>query len=232
MPLPSLEPHPVDFWYGQLSDDAAESQQYLPLLDATELARAETLGNPLIKTRYIEVRGRLRRVLADKLKQHPASIRIERTEYGKPYLADHPQLVFSLSHTGNQFVIVAAPNCKLGVDIERIQIRANLAALVGRCFSDAERVYWQALPEAEKTPAFYEFWTKKEAFVKATGRGIALGLPQCVVDPQQPEVFLSLPEGYGPIEAWQAISLAIPTSNHPICAALVLDKPQVHIRHF
>lgn len=230
--MPEFDGHTVDFWHGQLSGDEAVSQHYLPLLDAAELARAKTLANPLIRRRFIEVRGRLRGVLADTLKQNPAAIRIARTEYGKPYLADHPQFAFNISHTANQLAIVVAPSCQLGVDIEHIQARANLAALVAKCFSATEAAYWQALPDAEKTSVFYQFWTKKEAFVKATGRGIALGLQHCVVNPQQPEAFLGVPEGYGVAEAWRAISLDLPTMDKPLCAALVLDKRQVLIRRF
>lgn len=225
----SLAAFGIGFWHGQLSDDEELSDAYLPLLDADELARLSTLSNPLVRQRYIEVRGRLRMLLGEAVLQAPDQLRIARTDRGKPYLPDHPECVFNISHTTNQLAIAIASDCQLGVDIERYQPRSNLAALVKKCFAEEEAAYWHNLPEDQKTPEFYRFWTKKEAFVKATGRGIALGLKQCVVNPQQADSFLRLPEAYGTIADWRIIGLDETMLDVGLCGAVVLDRKSADI---
>jgi len=224
----------IGLWHGQLADDDVLSRHYVPLLSADELARAESLSNPLMRLRHIEVRGRLRMLLADALQQHPAQLRIARTGEGKPYLPDHPQLVFNISHTANYLAIAIARDCQLGVDIERCRPRANLAALVDKCFAEEEAEYWYGLPDNQKQSAFYQFWTIKEAFVKATGRGIALGLNQCVVNPQQPGQFLRLPDAYGAVEGWGIVGLELvaKSGGDMLCGAVVVDRPALQVDCF
>lgn len=228
-PVHSLE-STIALWHIQLADDIPTGESYLPLLSTEEFAHAQTLSNPLLNSRYSQVRGHLRSVLAGILQQTPAHIRIARTEQGKPYLTDFPELVFNISHTANQLVIALARDCQLGIDIELCRPRASFSPLVTKCFADEEASYWHSLSETEKMAAFYGFWTKKEAFVKATGRGIALGLNQCVVNPQQPGQFLRLPAAYGDVGSWRILDLGELFPNSLLCGAIVVDKPQLALR--
>lgn len=215
----------IHLWHVELAEDA-DADRYLPLLDDTELAHAHTLSHPLIRQRYLAVRGNLRLLLADYLQQAPAAIGIARTETGKPYLPAHPQTVFNISHTARHLIVAIAGHCQLGIDIELPSPRPNLAALVKKCFADEEAAYWHGLPPTRQTLEFYRFWTKKEAFVKATGRGIALGLKHCVINPEQPETFLRLPDGYGAATTWRIIDLTATEqlAGHGLCGAVVVDS--------
>lgn len=219
IPVPEMGYPPVHVWHGSLSDDGQASLGYLPLLADAERRSAEALANPLVKGRHIEVRARLRLILADYLGQDPAQLHIAKTPHGKPYLPDYPQLAFNISHTGNQLVIAVAKHCQLGVDMEHCRPRTNLTGLVAKCFADGEARHWHSLPESQKTAVFYQFWTRKEAFVKATGRGIALGLQQCVLDHAQPDRFLSVPEGYGGAGDWRVMGLEL--ADRGLCGAMV-----------
>jgi len=231
VPLSSINGDNVDLWHGELAVVESAYQHYWPLLDATERTHAGKLANPLLRQRYVEVHGRLRGVLSRYLGQPPEQINIKKAPHGKPYLADYPGLAFNLSHTANNLMIAVAQNCQLGVDIEHCKPRSNLALLVGKCFADVEAAYWHQLPESEKTVAFYCFWTKKEAFVKATGRGIALGLKACVIDPANPGMFLNLPDDYGQTSAWRIADINLPCGQ-PLCGALVRNKAIANINLF
>ncbi|MBK8816964.1 MAG: 4'-phosphopantetheinyl transferase superfamily protein [Methylococcaceae bacterium] len=110
---------------------------------------------------------------------------------------------FNLSHTGNKIAIAVGYRCQLGIDIELCKTRSSLSALVEKCFDKVEKNYWQQLPETLKAQEFYRFWTRKEAFVKATGRGIALGLKICVINPNQPNTFLRIPAKFGLPSEWR-----------------------------
>jgi 4'-phosphopantetheinyl transferase len=126
-------------------------------------------------------------------------------------------------------VLAIGLNCQLGVDIENCKPRTSLAAMVNKCFAEEEVAYWNQLPEAKKTAEFYRYWTRKEAFVKATGRGIALGLKHCVVNPENQAEFLRVPASCGQSATWHVHDLVL---GQEFCSALVTDKAIAGIRFF
>lgn len=189
----------ITLWYGDTPE--ATIEQGL-LLDPFEQSRASKLQLETARQRYIAVHAQLRVLLANTVNANPQQLRITRNQYGKPYLSDYPEVAFNLSHTANKLAVVIGFNCQLGVDIEQVKPRDNVTALVARCFAEEEQAYWQQQPMAEKLRAFYRLWVRKEALVKAIGRGIALGLSQCVINPENPSRLLRLPAGYGRPEDW------------------------------
>jgi 4'-phosphopantetheinyl transferase len=211
----------IQIWHGNIAAEVADYQNYWCVLDAAEQAHAGKITNDLLHKRYVEVHGRLRNILAQTLNESPEKIRINKTEHGKPYLPDTPELAFNLSHSADILVIAVGWNCQLGVDIESCKPRTSLAGLVDKCFAEEEIAYWNKQPETQKTLEFYRFWTRKEAFVKATGRGIGLGLNRCVINPENQAEFLRVPVDCGPASIWHVQELAFAPG---ICSALVTDK--------
>ena len=211
----------VTVYQAKVSADSQHDQHFWRLLDKLEHAQASRIKQPLLKHRYVDIHGRLRVLLGQWLNASPEQLQISRTEQGKPYLDHYPELRFNLSHSGDHVLFAIASKAQLGVDIEVCKQRANLAGLVDKCFAEQERAYWRQLPEIEQVQAFYGFWTQKEAFVKATGFGIALGLNACVVNPLQPTTFLSVPEVCGSASAWHSQSLAC---GADLAATIVADR--------
>ncbi|NOU21557.1 MAG: 4'-phosphopantetheinyl transferase superfamily protein [Methyloglobulus sp.] len=216
--MDSLE---VKLWQGDCVAEETDYQRYWRILDPTEQQHASTIKNEQLHRRYVETHARLRILLGDAVNTAPEQLRIHKAEHGKPYLADYPELAFNLSHTVNKMVVAFAYNCELGVDIEICKPRTNLAALVDKCFAEEEKSYWQQLPESQQIQAFYRFWTRKEAFVKATGRGIALGLKQCVINPQNPSELIRIPDDYGHASEWSIQDIDL---DKAICGALAVRK--------
>jgi 4'-phosphopantetheinyl transferase len=190
--------------------------------------RAEKFKTTQLQQRYVAAHGFLRHILAHYLNVSPDSIRIETSAHGKPYLPDYPELAFNLSHTGDALMVAVAQLCQLGVDIEQCKPRPVLADLADRCFGSEEIIYWQQLPEAEQIRAFYQFWTRKEAFVKATGFGITLGMKDCVLNPDYPQTFLAVPAACGVASDWHSRDIA---AGEGMCAALVADKAIATIKY-
>jgi 4'-phosphopantetheinyl transferase len=211
----------IEIWHGQVTSEDAHYQAYWRVLDAAEQAHAEKLKNALLHKRYVEVYGRLRNVLAKILNQSPEKIRIKKAEHGKPYLVDYPELAFNLSHSADRLIIALGWNCQLGIDIEFCKQRINLSGLVDKCFAEEEAAYWNKLPEDQKKSEFYRFWTRKEAFVKATGRGIGLGLNNCVINPEKPTGFLTVPADFEPSSEWRVLDIDL---GQGIFCAVVADK--------
>lgn len=190
------------------------------ILSEQELIKAEQTRNGDIRRRYLATRGLLRQTLATYLDVAPQHLVFLATPHGKPYI-QQCGITFNVSHSGDRLAIAVGNIGELGIDIERHAGRENLPDLVRRCFADSEIDYWQALPVSQQPEAFYRFWTRKEAFVKAVGRGLALGLNRCVIDCSESGRFAELPRQFGSTAEWRTMSLPIGDgfSGALVCAA-------------
>lgn len=220
----------LDVWHGNLSidentvnenvADEVFRQTYWDLLNEYEQEKSASFTRLNIKNKYIKTRAELRKVLSTYLNIEPRQIIIETGEYGKPFLLKEP-LFFNLSHTRNRLVIAVSNIGDIGVDIEQVIARKSLAALVKKCFSEEESVYWHTLSEQQKTLMFYRFWVRKEAFVKAVGRGLALGLDRCVINPVEQAHFLEIPVDYGLPLNWKIVD--VPIDEEHVCTVVTKD---------
>jgi 4'-phosphopantetheinyl transferase len=211
----------VKIWFGEISITEADYPYQLSLLNKDEQRQAENFKNDPLRRRYVANRAKLREILAQVVDCNSASLRIDTGQHGKPFLADYPEIDFNLSHTGNKIAVAIGHRCQVGIDIELCKSRSSLSALVEKCFGDEEKVYWKQLSETVKTQEFYRFWTRKEAFVKATGRGIALGLTSCVINPSRPGTFLRIPEEFGLPSEWRIHDMSN-LNDTSIAGALVI----------
>jgi len=176
------------------------------LLDAGEKERAGRFRHEPSRRAFVAVRAALRILLGRYLRRNPASIRFATGEKGKPRLAgSEPDrgLVFNVSHSGDCGLIALSLDTALGVDVERQRPMAHRDGMAERCFAEQELAWWKALPEDRQEPAFFALWCCKEAFVKATGEGIALGLDACVVDLSGPPRLVSVPPCCGQAAEWR-----------------------------
>lgn len=222
----------VEIWYGDIlsnadqtnesSSDNTIEQIYWSLLSKDERKKAEKYKRWELKQKYIKTRGVLRTILASYLNLKPQNLVIKTTEYGKPFLFEQ-NLFFNLSHTRNRFVLAVCNMSAIGIDLEYVRERANLSGLVKKCFADSEMIYWNSLSTEQKTIGFYRFWVRKEAFVKAVGRGISLGLDQCVINPEEQSQFLSIPESYGLASEWKITDIVLEQGD--ICVLVTKDQP-------
>ncbi len=224
--MSTRSPENIDLWHGRLAATEHTCRHYWSVLDATEQARANRFLHPKLKYRYVEAHGLLRHILAHYTSQPPDRVNIQTTKHGKPYLVDCPHWTFNLSHTADSLVIAVGKIDFLGVDIEHSKPLADLPQLVARCFADSEAAYWESLDEGSQLAAFYRIWTAKEAFVKATGRGMALGLQHCVTDPHRPGRFARLPTAYGAAGCWRITHLLCP-GQADLHGALVLKTSKI-----
>lgn len=220
-------PAEVEVWYVDLARLDVDQGRCEALLDEYERETALKFKFQHLQDRYVIVHGLLRRVLANYLAVQPKQLKISRTEFGKPYLPDYPHIAFNISHSASELVIAVGSEVTLGVDIEVVKSRQNFEGIVDRCFSTREQAYWHALPEAQKTGMFYRFWTRKEAFVKAVGRGIGLGLEQCELALDKQGCFLTIPADCGAADEWRVFDIEVGESSR---AALVVQAGHVVLK--
>jgi 4'-phosphopantetheinyl transferase len=178
----SLTPGQIRFFYTRIgpSRDTAQKRSLENLLNEKEKQKIDRFVFEKDRHARRAARVFLKQILARCIGRDPDAIHFTENRYGKPALAggitDLP-IGFNLSHSGHVVVCALTLTHDIGVDIEDMQRSINLS-IADRFFSNQEA---QAIARADpslKQSLFYRFWTLKEAYAKATGRGLANGLDQ------------------------------------------------------
>ncbi len=165
------EPGDIHLWRADL--DAIEPD--LACLNDEERARAARFRTAELTHRFAAGRTRLRQVLARYLGCTPAKVKFSYNPFGRPELAHAPpgsNLDFNLSHTENHFLLAVARG-RVGVDIELSTRETDLTGLARQVMSPDELRTFEALPDPERTAAFFALWTAKEAIIKVLGTGFS-----------------------------------------------------------
>lgn len=171
--------HEVHVWRVALNDSRAASLR--PKLSPDECARADRFHFARDRHRFIVARGSLRTILGAYLKKDPDQLGFSYSRYGKPALADETggnYLNFNLSHANELALIAVTRERGIGVDIEFIRPQFASEEIAERFFSDNEVAALRALPRAVQSQAFFNCWTRKEAYIKAIGEGMSMPLNQ------------------------------------------------------
>lgn len=193
----------VDVWRVRL-DEPAKAGSEVVVLSPDEIARASRFHFEKDRIHFTRCRSALRDLLAEYLTIPAAEIRFEYLTSGKPQLAPEQNLralQFNVSHSANMALIAVGSEHRLGVDIEKIRDEVDTTALAERFFSLRERAGLQALSDHLRVPGFFACWTRKEAFLKATGEGFSFPLEDFSVtthpdlDPEIEEIKGSTDEG-------------------------------------
>jgi len=179
--LPDGEVH---VWRATLDLPPGRIHEFQRTLAPDEGARAERFYFERDRIHYTVGRGLLRMILGRYLQVVPGQIRFCYNAYGKPALdpAHGPcPLRFNLSHSGGLALYALASNREVGVDVERIRTDLAYAQIAAHTFSALENALLSSLPADVQPTAFFNCWTRKEAYVKAHGAGLSLPLDQFAV---------------------------------------------------
>lgn len=177
--LPNDEAH---VWCAPLARPAAEVNELASLLAPDELDRALQLRSAAKQCQQIVARGLLRQLLGRYLDLDPRRITFQYGPQGKPHLpAPLAALHFNISHSHEMALFAFAWNIEVGVDVERVRPFSNDLGFAERYFSAQEVDILRGLSEERRREAFFNAWTRKEAFLKATGEGISSGLDRVEV---------------------------------------------------
>lgn len=211
IPAPSGSPAIVDVWKLDLDLHADRAERYRNLLAPAERERAER-GHASVRRRFLCARGSLRCLLAHYSNASPAGLVLEYDHHGKPRLAGTEAGTgwsFNLTHSGNQALLSIGWSLDLGVDLEIHRPMHNLAGLAERILAPSELACWSSLDEPHKPQAFFDYWVCKEAFVKAVGQGLSLGLSRCVVSLADPPGLTAVPASCGLADEWSLCRLPL-----------------------
>jgi 4'-phosphopantetheinyl transferase len=180
----------VCLWLFDVERDQSACGPLLGELHPREQRRAEAFLQPVDRWAFVLGRGTLRRLLTRCLPPVGPIGALAEGRWGKPAVpvvpGEPPGLEFNISHSGGRVLLAATWGTAVGVDLEVPRPGVEIEELLRRFFSKEEFAVWQSLPAELRRTGFYHLWTRKEAVVKAVGRGLSLPLDsfQVTFDPR------------------------------------------------
>lgn len=179
MSVPTLSAGDVHVWRARIERGPGRGSLER-LLAADERVRAGRFRFECDAARYVTGRALARRIAATYLGTEPGRLVFRPGAHGKPLLDPALGLHCNWSHAG-EFVAIALAGADVGVDIERTERVTDLDAVAERVFSDHEMAEYRSLEGEARRVAFFNGWTRKEAFIKATGEGMSRPLREFAV---------------------------------------------------
>lgn len=177
-PVPSgrfdLSDGKIHVWLLHLDAPTMVVDRFASFLTADEAARAARFRHDTDRRAFVVARGALRILLGRTLGTAPGSLRFRYGAYGKPSVTEGDKVEFSASDTEGLAMFALARECELGLDVEKIRPMPDAARIAGAYFT-AEEAAMLASTQADED-AFFRYWVCKEAYVKATGEGLARAL--------------------------------------------------------
>lgn len=191
-----LSSQEVHVWRVYIDTDDSITKKLQPLLSTDERLKAARFRFEKDSAKYIVTRGTLRIILGRYLDKKPEELKFSYNQYGKPALHSintNKLISFNVSHSHGLALIAVAQNWDVGVDIEYVRTNVNYEEIAERFFSPAEKVVWRLLPTSVKQEAFFNCWTRKEAYIKAKGMGLSIPLNEFDVSfkPGEPAALLN-----------------------------------------
>lgn len=172
--------------------------ELVPFLSDSERNRSERYHFKKDQNRFIICRIILKHILAEHINEDITKIIIDIDSHKKHYLPLHPSVFFNISHTAN-YALIAIANSAIGVDIEYINTDFNYPEILSNIFSKNEMEDLNM--SRNKHLTFYKFWTRKEAIVKAIGKGIDDHLKHIPVTDGVHTISSELTDGFHKIKA-------------------------------
>jgi 4'-phosphopantetheinyl transferase len=201
----------VLIWLFDVDRDRAACGPLARELHPREQQRAEAFLQPIDRQSFVLGRGAVRRLLARCRPPVGPVGALTEGRWGKPAVpvipGAPPGVEFNVSHSGGRVLLAATWGTPVGIDLEVPRPGVEIEELLRRFFSQEEVAGWQSLPPTLRTTGFFHLWTRKEAVVKAMGRGLSLPLDsfQVTFDPRGPcrVVVAHRPKPPSPMPHWR-----------------------------
>jgi 4'-phosphopantetheinyl transferase len=171
----------VQLWRADLEAISADEAHWQGVLSSDELRRASRFHFSRDRQCFVAARALLRTILAGYLQTDAKSVTFSYSKKEKPFLGSahgNTGVTFNVSHSSGIALLAFTRRREIGVDVERVRTDSDREAIARRFFSINEQNQLAALPEEQRADAFFRCWTRKEAYIKATGDGLSLPLNQ------------------------------------------------------
>jgi len=246
-----LDRESVYVWRVELDATASEDQidSWIKLLSPEELWKANTFRLDVLRREYVGAHAALRFTLGKCLGIPSAAVRFVEgstvAEAGSrikptlmasiPSVGDCEDLRFSLSHTRGFSLIAVAVSREVGVDIERQRPMEDLEPVAASVMSAEELRVWETLRPEDRLQAFFNLWTRKEAYLKAIGLGLSHSLQSVTVplsvsllDPSMRD-YAIVEDGTRP-DKWELADLPVPEAYSASICWEGKDLPRIVVQ--
>ena len=194
----------IHIWTVRTTAPEAIAAEFEPVLAADEKDRAARFRFDRHRSSFMIARGTLRHLLGRYLDADPASLRFDYGSKGKPVLVSNADINFNVTHSGGLAAFAFTAGCELGIDLEDIRPLTGMESTANRFFCAEEAAEILSLPPGEREAAFFRCWTRKEAYIKATGDGLSAPLNEfrVTVSPDEPARLVHLAHDTHAAGAW------------------------------
>lgn len=171
----------IHIWRMHLKQNSHQIFELAKLLNSKEQDRAERFKVEKARNNFIVARSALRLLLAKYLHTEPKEIIFEQNSYGKPLLKLNP-IKFNISHSNDYALFIFAKNYHVGIDVECVRANFDFMTIAQKFFSPLEVIALLNIPQEQQLRAFFNCWSRKEAFIKGIGMGIFFALDKFTVE--------------------------------------------------
>lgn len=197
----------VHVWAVPLVAEGYELLEYWRLLSSVERQRAKNFHFEKDRIGFVVSHGALRSILATYLAVEPGRLDFHYGRQGKPALVSPrgaAPVNFNLSHSGELGLIAVSACYRVGVDVEKIRANFATSSSANSFFSKQEVKLLTSIPSSKRVEAFFNCWTRKEAYLKGTGLGLSIPLDQFDVslDPETPPALLEARHAPNDVGRW------------------------------
>lgn len=223
----------VHVWRAGLERPASQIQAFWQTLSQEEQQRASRLKIQIHQTHFIVARGILRAILSRYLHVEPHQLHIRLGPHGKPYLSTpsrEASLSFNLTHSKGLALYAVSHGRQVGIDVEADRPpHFDYNRIAKRILTAREEALFNTLSPTEQRQAFFTCWTRKEAYIKARGKGLSFPLKHITVSvlPGEPAALLDVQGDPRETDRWSMCELS-PGPGYT--AALVVAQPQWELR--
>lgn len=226
MTLLALPPGQAHLWHVSLDEvgDPALLASYRAVMSPEETQRHQRYRFERDRLQYLVTRALVRGTLSRYANVDPAAWTFRDNAYGRPEIAGpdgHSALRFNLSNTHGMVVCLVAYGREVGVDVEDTCRLSQTSEIADRFFAPAEVAALRALPVSQQRHRFFEYWTLKEAYIKARGMGLAIPLEKFafLLEPGSPVRIVIDPSLGDDATRWQFAQFAL-SPRHTSAAAV------------
>ena len=222
----SLSGDEVHVWRAFFDREESHLNELAQTLSEDERIKAERFYFVKDRRRFVIAHGILRTILGRYLNVKPNRLKFSYGSHGKPTLGgvtDGHSLCFNMSHSHSLALFAFTWGRKIGVDVEYVRSMPDAEEIAERFFSPRENAVFRTVPASKKVEAFFNCWTRKEAFLKAIGDGLSRSLDSFEVSlaPRKPAHVLSVEGDLREASRWSLQALA---PAHGYVGAFVVER--------